>query len=219
MKKTMLAFLLIASIVMLSALESDPSDVVGFVKYECLTGNNLIALPMDAGYTMSNEVGNAITGANQIAYWDNTAQGWVTSNKGFGTTWSNAFAVTGGMPLMVRTTGDTEFYVAGNMFDPEPNYTLLVGNNTIMVPLSRTDLTMSNLVGNDISNANQMSYWDNVAQGWVTSNKGFGTTWSNAFATDIAMPLMTRVTAGSTWPAPPIMSSKPSITNQNNFRK
>jgi hypothetical protein len=204
---------------MLSALESDPSDVVGFVKYGCVVGNTFIALPMDAGYTMSNEVGNAITSANQISYWNSSTQAWVTSNKGFGTSWSNTFAVSGGMPLMIRTTTVTDFYVAGSMFDPEPTYSLVIGNNAVMVPLSETTLTTSAMVGNDMGNVNQMSYWNNATQAWITSNKGFGTSWSNVFNTEIAMPLMTRATTVSTWPAPPPVLSKPSITNQNNFRK
>jgi hypothetical protein len=221
MKKTMLAFLLIASIVMLSALESDPSDVVGFVKYEMLTGLNFIALPMDAGYATSADVGNGITDANQMSYWNETSQIWVSSNKNMFGNWVSPFAVEGGMPLMARTTSASDFYVAGSMFDPEPTYDLVVGLNTIMVPLSKTTLTTSALVGNDLGSVDQMSYYNSTSQLWVSSNKNMFGNWVSPFATDIAMPLMTRATATFTWPTPPpAKASNPGFTNlKNNIRK
>jgi hypothetical protein len=220
MKKTMLAFLLIASIVMLSALESDPSDVVGFVKYGMLTGLNLVALPMNAGFTTSAQVGNAITNANQMSKWDNVSQIWVSSAKNMFGNWVSPFAVTGGMPLMARTTSASDFYVAGSMYTPEPNYNILTGLNLVMVPLSKTTLTTSALVGNDMVSVNQMSKWDNVSQIWISSAKNMFGNWVSPFATQIGMPLMARATAAFTWPTPPpAMSSKPSLSIQNNIRK
>ena len=57
MKKILLPLLLILAVGMLAAVESEPSEVVGYVKYDCLVGLNLVAMPMDDGLTLTSEVG------------------------------------------------------------------------------------------------------------------------------------------------------------------
>jgi hypothetical protein len=88
-----------------------------------------------------------------------------------------------------------------------------------MVPLSKTTLTTSALVGNDLGAVNQMSYWNSASQIWVSSNKNAFNVWVSPFATDIAMPLMTRATAAFVWPTPPPLAGKSNLSIQNNIRK
>jgi hypothetical protein len=203
MKKLLFFTMMLVLIGSMVALESDASEVVGYVKYSCVIGSNLIALPMDAEYTTSATVGDDITDADQMTYWNATSQGWISSGKNFLGNWLSPFAVDDGMALMVRVTSDSDFFVTGSMFETEPTYDILVGSNTIMVPLSETGLTTSALVGNDMVNVDQMTYWNADSQGWVSSGKNFLGNWLSPFSTDIAMPMMTRATEAFTWPSPP----------------
>ena len=77
MKKILVLGILVLFLGSLIAAESGPSDTVGFIKYGMVVGSTFIANPMDAGYTTSALMGDAITGADQMSYWDATSQGWV----------------------------------------------------------------------------------------------------------------------------------------------
>ena len=200
MKKILVLGILVLFLGSLIAAESGPSDTVGFIKYGMVVGSTFIANPMDAGYTTSALMGDAITSADQMSYWDASSQGWVSSIKNLFGNWVGAFAVTGGMPVMARTTAISDFYVAGGMYLPEPNYSLVVGTNAVMVPLSKSALTTSALVGDDMGLVDQMSYWNAGSQGWVSSIKNLFGNWVGPFATDIGMPLMARATAVFNWP-------------------
>ena len=73
MKKLILPLLLLVAFGMLAAVESDPSAIVGYVKYPCVAGYNTIALAMEQGYTMASEVGDAIP-ATTVGTWDPAAE-------------------------------------------------------------------------------------------------------------------------------------------------
>jgi len=217
MKKLFILAMMLVVIGSMIALESDPSEVVGYVKYECVIGSNLIALPMDAEYTTSATVGDDITDADQMAYWNADSQGWISSGKNFLGNWLSPFTVDDGMALMTRVTSDSDFFVAGSMYETEPTYSIVVGSNTIMVPLSETELTTSALIGDDMVNVDQMTYWSADSQGWISSGKNFLGNWLSPFPTDIAMPMMTRATEAFTWPAPPADNIE--ANKRNNTRR
>jgi hypothetical protein len=108
------------------------------------------------------------------------------------------------MGLQVNVTAASTFISDGDVV-ADSQYNLLApstGYNVIMHPLSYsgTSWDMSNELGDDIANCNQMSYYDAATQSWVSSGKGvFG--WTNAFATDIGDGLQINVTAAGTWPS------------------
>lgn len=80
MKKLLLPLLLLVAFGMLAAVESDPSEVVGYVKYDCIAGLNHIALPMDQGYTMAGEFADEYAGnIDAFSYWDAATQSWMTA--------------------------------------------------------------------------------------------------------------------------------------------
>jgi hypothetical protein len=219
MKRAFLAFLLIFSLVMLSALESDPSETVGFVKYGCVVGLNFTALSLDAGYTTAAGVGGDIASADQISEWNSGTQAWSSANKSPFGTWLNDFDVDNGHPLMIRTTAVEDFYVAGGLITPEPTYGIVVGLAAVSIPLSRTDLTTSALVGADMVDVDQISEWNSATQTWASSNKSPFGTWLNSFATDIAKPLLVRGTSAFTWPTVTRTSTIKEIHRPSNIRK
>ena len=213
MKKLIVSMMLIIGMFAFAA-ESDPSATVGYVKYTLekpatkLTGLNMVALPFDEGYTTSQELGVAVTNCNQVNRYDVPSQAWVASSKPpFGTTWSNVFAVTAGNAYHINVTANSELISDGELIT-HPAYNLvkpvdkLTGLNLIMQPLTKSTLTTSQLLGVDIPNCNQVNRYDATNQAWVASSKPpFGTTWSNVFATDIAMGYNVNVTADATWPS------------------
>jgi hypothetical protein len=200
MKKVIIPLILLLAVAFLIAVESDPSDVVGYVKYDLLAGNNFIALPMQTGLTQASQIGDAI-GAPSVSEWNPATQAWNTAdNLGFPFGWTNSFAVYDGQALMVNVSGAGTYYCAGAMI-VQPNYSLLAGNNFLMIPLDRSDLNAASLVGDAIG-APSVSEWNPATQAWNTAdNLGFPFGWTNSFATEIAMPLMVNVAAPSTWPA------------------
>ena len=206
MKKLILPLMLLLFVGALFAVESDPSAVVGYVKYDLVAGNNTIALPMDQGFTQASAVGDNI-GATAIAYFNVTSQAWVPITKGpFG--WSSNFTVSEGQALWATVPSARDFYSIGDLPVPEPTYALVAGNNTIMVPLSKSDLITASLVGNNI-NASAIAYFNKSSQAWVPITKGpFG--WSSNFDTSIGDPLWVTTANAGTWPGRgiPAFSSK-----------
>ena len=114
MKKLILPLLLLVAIGMLAAVESDPSNIVGYVKYPLVVGQNAIALPMVQTYTQASEVGNAIPGCSTVGKFDGATQGWVNASKTPFGTWTGNYAVSIGMPLLINTT------TAGTWPNPYP---------------------------------------------------------------------------------------------------
>lgn len=210
MKKILVLGILVLFVSAVFALESDPSDVVGYVKYECVTtegtNSNFIALPMDAGFTLASEVGSDIGVCDAVSYWDASNQGWVqATDLGFPLGWVGDFAVAPGAPLMIGITSNVDYYVAGDLPIPA-SYTLVTtegtNSNSIMIPLNQT-FTLASEVGTDIGVCDAVSYWDAVNQGWTqATDLGFPLGWVGDFGVAIADPLMVGVTAGTTWPLP-----------------
>ncbi len=197
MKKLILPLLLLVAFGMLAAVESDPSAVVGYVKYPCLTGLNHVALPMEQGYAWVSEFGDAYPGMmDAISSWDAATQSWITaSNIGF---WDGDFAIQTGSVLMANATGAFNAYSIGDLPATNASYAMLVGLNDIMIPLNRSDITLASTAGDEIGVLDAMSYWDNMTQSWVTaSNLGF---WDGDFAVNIAFPMQVNALSAITWP-------------------
>ena len=204
MKKLILPLLLLVAFGMLAAVESDPSAVVGYVKYPCLLGNNLIGLPMDQAYTMQYELADDYPGMmNAMSYWDAsiTPQGWVTASD-LGGFWDLDFAIGTETVLLVNATAGFNLYSIGDLPAANAAFDLVPGNNTLFVPLNRSDLSDSDLLGAAIGIVNAQSYWDATIspQGWVTASD-LGGFWDITFSTPIGFPVLVNSTGTATWPA------------------
>ncbi|MCB5280016.1 MAG: hypothetical protein LHW59_10920 [Candidatus Cloacimonetes bacterium] len=217
MKKFILPLMLLFFVGTMFAVESAPSDVVGYVKYECVInangGNNLVALPMGTQFTMASDLGDAYPGViTTVTGWDAANQGWSAAFLSGGT-WYDNFAVSPGMSYMLTVTENVDFYSIGDLNDPiayDLVYNANGGNSLIMVPLDRSDLLEADDLGDDIGVVSTVTKWDNVSQGWSAAFKSGGT-WYDNYSIAIAMPLMVTATEATTWGAP---AAKAGITRQ-----
>ena len=217
MKKFILPLMLLFFVGTMFAVESAPSDVVGYVKYECVINangsNNLVALPMGTQFTMASDLGDAYPGViTAVTGWDAANQIWSAAYL-LGGTWYGDFAVAPGMSYMLTVTENVDFYSIGDLNDPIA-YELVSNangsNSLIMVPLDRSDLLEADDLGDDIGVVTDLTKWDNVNQGW-TAASNTGGVWYGNYEIAIAMPLMVTATEATTWGAP---AAKAGITRQ-----
>ena len=232
MKKVLIFGILVLFLGSLLALESSPSEVVGFVKYSCVTStptsNNFIAYSMDMGFVNASELGDAIGVCNTISWWDNAGQGWQQISKLPVIGWSGDFALQDGYPYMIGVTGTVDYYVAGSL-GANPTFNLITStptsNNALMLRLDRSDLTTAPDLGDEIGVCNTVSWWDNVGQGWQQISKLPVIGWSGTFNIEIGDPLMVGVTSNVTWPSTdgdnsiPKKLWEPTINEDNSYFK
>jgi len=211
MKKLIIPLLFIFAFSILAAVESEPSEVVGYVKYPCVAGLNHIALPMDQGLTMASDFAALYPDMlDAMSYWDATSQSWISAlNLGY---WENDFPIQTGSIMMIYALSPFTVYSIGNMPTTNATYNLLVGLNDIMIPLNRSDITMAGQLGDEMQVLDAMSYWDNSTQSWVSAlNLGY---WENDFPVTIGFPLQVYALSPVTWPSraisTPIMPAKQS---------
>jgi len=199
MKKFILPLLLLLFVGSIMAVESEPSEVVGYVKYDCVAGLNLVALPMEQGYTLASEIGYAYPGAiDAINYWDAANQQWIAAID-LGGFWDPDFAVAPGMGLMISAVSPLAFYSIGDMPATNPSYALVNALNLIMVPLDRSDLTYASSLGMDVGITDAINQWDAANQQWIAAID-LGGFWDPDFETTIGMPLMINAFSTGTWP-------------------
>jgi len=206
MKKLILPLLLLLGITMLMAVESAPSAVVGYVKYDCLAGLNMVALPMDQAFTTSSELGMAYPGMlDGINAWDAASQTWVGSvyYPAPDDVWDPELPIGPGTVYMVNATTPFSMYSIGAMPAANASYALIPGLNTLMVPLNKSALSTSSLLGVDVGILDGINYWDAASQTWVGAvyYPAPDDVWDPEFTTGIGMPLMVNSTGTATWPA------------------
>jgi len=173
------------------------------VKYPCVTpvagGLNFIALPMDSGWTYVSQLGDAYPGMmDAMSYWDATSQSWVACF--WDDFWSGDYPVYPGMPIMINALSAFDYFSLGGLPATRMSYPMLVGLNAVMVPLSRSDLSMAGLVGDDMGGSSMvdaLSYWDAPSQSWVACF--WDDFWSGDYPTWIGMPLMVNAVTAFTW--------------------
>lgn len=205
------------------ALESEPSAVVGYVKYECVTNANgdynLLAIPMDAGYTIASELGSDYPSITSIRYWDSTNQVWVSSDN-YGTFWWPDNPILPNEVYYVTVSANSDIYIAGELND-SPLYNLVNNENgdynTIMLPLD-SPFTLCSALGNDIGVCTSIRYWDEVTQVWVASDN-YGTFWWPDNTVEIAKAYYVTVSANVTWPSAPASMKNHNNLNTNNEKR
>jgi len=197
MKKLILPLLLLVAFGMLAAVESDPSEVVGYVKYPCVAGLNHLGLPMEQGYAWASEFADDFPGMmDAMSYWDAATQSWVSAiDLGY---WDGDFAIAAGSVLMVNATGAFNAFSIGDLPATNASYALLLGLNDIMIPLNRSDITWAGTAGTEIGVVDALSYWDNATQSWVSCiDLGY---WDGDFPVTIGFPMQVNAYATATWP-------------------
>ncbi len=201
MKKLILPLLLLLTISILAAVESDPSAVVGYVKYDLVAGNNLVALPMECEWDWASELGDTFAGnVDQISFWDADNQLFLGAAD-LGGFWDGDYEIDTNHVLMVYSYVPAALYSLGNLLEPA-TFSLVAGNNTLMVPLNRSDLSWASELGDELiaGATDQISFWDASSQIFIGA-ADLGGFWDGDFELDIAMPLMAYSYDTITWPS------------------
>jgi hypothetical protein len=199
----------------LVAVESDPSAVVGYVRYDLVAGNNFVALPMECPWTNASELGGSFGGSvTQVSYWDPVIQGFVAAAD-LGGFWDGDFPIATSDVLMLYSSAAVPFYSLGALPAPA-TYSLVAGNNTLMIPLNRSDIAMASQLGGELAAAyaSQISKWESGIQGFVAA-ADLGGFWDGDFEVSIAMPLMAYGSGSTTWPSRAMQAAPASSKARN----
>jgi hypothetical protein len=216
MKKLMFVLLLLVSFVMLVAVESDPSAVVGYVKYPILTGGNLVAVPMNAGYTMMSEyiaAYNATDEIDYVSFWNNDpmVQNWDTTVNQGGNYFDPDPLVDPGATMYIDYIGVTgfNFYSLGTLPATNGQYTVKTGGNIVMIPLNRSDVSLISVLAMGIApdECDYLSLWNNdpLVQNWDTTVNQGGDYFDPDPALTIGQPVYVSYIGATdvVWPAGP----------------
>lgn len=207
MKKLMLPLLLILAIGMLAAVESDPSAVVGYVKYDCLAGLNFVAMPMDDGLSLTSEVGAVYNTDDEyidtINIWNSETQAWDFAVNFGGGFWDPDLAVAPGSTLYFNTSSPLAFFSIGDLPAENAVYDIVVGLNTVMVPLNQNALTLTSEVGATIGDGeyvDTINMWNPVTQAWDFAVNFGGGFWDPDLPVSIGAPLYLNSIDEAVWP-------------------
>jgi len=202
MKKLILPLLLLVAFGMLAAVESDPSNVVGYVKYPLAAGLNTMAIPMEQGFAMASNVGDAVP-ANTVSKFEPTpTELWSSITLSPFGGWDGIdWAVNDGDPFQVSVDAAVDFYSIGDLPSAIPSYSLAAGLNVLMVPLDQSALNMASLVGDAIP-ANTVSKFEPTPiELWSSITLSPFGGWDGIdWATAIGDPLQVSVDAATVWP-------------------
>ncbi|HOD17814.1 MAG TPA: hypothetical protein PKJ14_04125 [Candidatus Cloacimonadota bacterium] len=211
MKKYLFVLLLIVSAGILLAVESAPSETVGYVKYSCLVGDNLVAMPMNDGSTVVSEEMLAYNGnddINTVNIWDQVGQNWLANVNYGGNYFEPDMNVGPGSVLFFNTYSAFSFYSIGAMPTTNAQYNIVCGDNTIMVPLNYSSLTLVSEVSASIDPndaINTINLWDNAGQIWLANVNYGGNYFEPDMSVTIGMPLFLNSSSSApiTWPSGP----------------
>jgi len=198
-------------------VESVPSEVVGYVKYPCVVGLNMVALPMNQGYTAASEVGEAYSGyIDEIINWYEDYQVWEGAvyipDLGM---WDPDFAVAPGSVFLIHALLPFDFFSIGTLPPANAQYNIVFGDNSAMIPLNKSNLSTTALAGSSIGNGesvNTINLWNSTAQSWIASvNYGIGY-WDPALSTPIGTPMFLNSGSSFMWPTSPRFHIPPSTS-------
>lgn len=172
MKKLLILTMMCALFGSMVALESDPSEVVGYVKYECVLNANgnyaPIALALDAGYTTASELDSDYPDISSLGVWNAATQQWDVGVDYGGGFWFPDPALSPNQPVLITVDQGIDIYFAGGL-NPDPSYTLTVninGNYTpIMLPLD-SDITLASELDTEVSEVNSVGAWNSTNMAW-----------------------------------------------------
>lgn len=206
MKKFILPLLVLLFVGSLFAVESAPSEVVGYVKYDCVVGNNLIALPMNSGFTMTSEVVEAYNSADvidNINVWNSSGQFWDTAVNYGGNYFEPELPVDNGSVLFFNSSEAFSFYSMGPLYSNNATYDIVAGNNTAMIPLNRSDIDFTSVFAMDLGEdvVDNINVWNAAGQFWDTAVNYGGNYFEPDFEISIATPIFFNSSTPMTWPS------------------
>lgn len=207
MKKLLFVLLVLLAFGLLTAVESDPSATVGYVKYPSVAGLNFAAMPMNDGMTLVSTVGMYMGPLDQIDtinLW-NPGQYWEGCTNYGGGFWDPDLPVGPGTVLYYSSSYAFDYYSIGAMPAVNAQYSIVPGLNTIMLPLNKSALSTVSLVGMDISPLDEIdtiNLW-NAGQYWEGCTNYGGGFWDPDPAVTIGTPMYISSAATITWPAGP----------------
>ncbi|MDD3050802.1 MAG: hypothetical protein PHR06_06605 [Candidatus Cloacimonetes bacterium] len=190
MQRLFYTLFLVALVFCLFAIESAPSNVVGFFRYECLMGDNFIALPL-AGHTSVSELIADYPQITEVKKWDTANQQWQITST-----------LETGMPYLINCSSDIIVYSYGDITQ-QPQYSLQTTNSTnanlIMIPLGENTIQTASDLAEDITQCDTVSEWLNDQQAWKTAvNKPEG--WENDFEVTGGKVYFININGESIWP-------------------
>jgi hypothetical protein len=100
---------------------------------------------------------------------------------------------------MINALADFDVYSIGGMPATQASYGLLIGLNTMMIPLNYSAIAWASDLGTAVGTLDAINYWDASTQSWVAAND-LGGFWDGDFATTIGMPLLVNSVSDGTWP-------------------
>jgi hypothetical protein len=218
MKKLIIPLLFIFAFSILAAVESEPSEVVGYVKYPCVAGDNFVAMPMNDGHTLVSEVTASYNATediiNTVNIWDPTFQIWNGSPNLGNNYFDPDLEVGPGSVLFLTSYQALDFYSIGSMPATNAQYNIVIGDNTIMVPLNKSSLTSVSLLAMDMGPSdeiNTINLWDQSFQLWSACLNLGGNYFDPDPAITIATPLFLTSYANFIWPPSPRTLNSPSL--------
>lgn len=218
MKKLLFVLLVLLAFGLLTAVESDPSATVGYVKYPSVVGLNFAAMPMDDGMTWTSEVGTYMGPLDEIDtinLWS-PAQYWDASINYGGGFWDPDLPVGPGSVMLYSSSYVFDYYSIGAMPAANAQYSIIPGLNTIMLPLNKSSLSYTSFVGVDIGPSDEIdtiNLW-NQAQYWDASINYGGGFWDPDLPVTIGTPMLISSSATITWPAGPRGETRSSSRNK-----
>jgi len=202
MKRFILPLLVLLFVGSLFAVESDPSDVVGYVKYDLVAGNNMIAIPLDCPWGWASDLGMELGEGvvDQISIWNPIAQAFEAAAD-LGGFWDGDFELESGIVLMINSYDPITFYSLGDLPTANASYDIVAGNNTVMIPLNRSDLAWASDLGMEMGEGivDIISVWNSTAQAFEAA-ADLGGFWDGDFELSIGQPLMVNSYDTFTWP-------------------
>lgn len=155
------------------------------------TANNWVSIPYYNSYSNAGAMFADITNASQVSRWDNTGAAFQSWNGARGTN----FTVTAGEAYLVKVSSATNWIVVGS-HNPSLVISLTAGtaNNWVAVPYHTTAANAGALF-TQITNASQVSRWDNTGAAFQSWNGARGTN----FTVTAGEGVLVKVSSASTW--------------------
>jgi len=179
--------------------ESAPSNVVGYVKYDCVPGLNMIALPLEIPWEWVSELGSEYSSSiESIYYWNTAAQTWVGSTD-LGGCWDGDFAIHTNDALFISNTSAMSLFVCGRLPATPTQFSLVAGINAIVIPLSIPQVTMASDLGIYLESLDSVYQWDNINQSYNVAYD-LGGFWDMDYAIETGFPLLVNSLYALSWP-------------------
>lgn len=202
MKKLLIVPLLLLAIGMLVAVESDPSNVVGYVKYDCYSGLNYVAVPLGAGGNVADLVAANMPNIRSIFKFNPLTQGWdsIDYDDEF-EEWTGDMSGITGEVLLFDCLANTSFYSLGDI-PTNHTYSIVPGFNYIVVPVNQGSYTAVEHIGSAIGNVSSIFVFNNLTHGWDSIDYDVEfEEWTGSMPVEIGDVILIDSLGSATWPS------------------